>query len=220
MTPRARTSSFRRARAPERKRERRDAILDAAEARVLREPFAAIRMEHVAHGLGLTKGTLYLYFPTKEALFLGVMERVFARFFSRAGEALPSARARREQVGRALLGALADCPGLPQLASVLHTALEHNVGERELAAFKHFLREGVLGLGRRIDRSLRWPPGSGARLLLRFHMLVIGLHHVSTPSRAVARVLADDALALFRIDFERELGELLGLVMQPLARRN
>jgi AcrR family transcriptional regulator len=208
---------FRRARAPERKLERRDAILDVAEERVLREPYAAIRMEDVALRLGLTKGTLYLYFPTKEALFLAVMRRGFARFFARAGAALAAGRATHEEAADALLGALAASPALPHLASVLHTVLEHNVADAEIAAFKHFLREEVLALGARIDRALRWPAGSGAQLLLRFHVLLIGLHHVSTPSRGVARALADDALALFRIDFSTELARMLRQVMQPLA---
>ena len=96
---------------------------------------------------------------------------------------------------------------------MLHTALEHNVGDAEVAAFKHFLRERVTRLGARIDRALGWPGGSGSLLLLRFHVLLIGLHHVSTPSRVVTRVLADDALALFRIDFRRQLTEMLPLLM-------
>lgn len=209
-----RSRSYRRARAPERKLERRDAILDVAEQRVLREAYGAIHMHDVARRLELTKGTLYLYFPTKEALFLGVMRRAFERFFARAAAELGERRATRAEVADALLAALDAAPALPHLASVLHTALEHNVSDAEVVSFKHFLRERVLELGGRIDRSLRAPAGSGAQLLLRFHVLLIGLHHVSTPSRAVARALADDALALFRIDFRAELAQMLRLVLR------
>lgn len=205
-----------RARAPEKKTERRDAILDVAELRVQVQPYAEIPMSDIARRLGLTKGTLYLYFATKEALFLAVMRRAFERFFARLEEALGDGRSTRARVQDALLGALEATPALRHLASVLHTVLEHNVGDAEVRAFKHFLREGVTRVGARIDHALRWPPGSGAQLLVRFHVLLIGLHHVSTPSRAVARVLADDALALFRIDFAQQLAELLPLVMQPI----
>lgn len=214
-TPR-KAPRFRRARAAERKTERRDAILDAAERLVRDAPFEAIHVERVARRLGLAKGTLYLYFETKEALFLAVLRRVYQRFFDALEGDLPSARATRDSVAKALLDALEATPGLPALASVLHSALEHNVGDAEVVSFKHFLRERVTSLGERIDRGLRWPPGSGALLLLRFHVLLIGLHHVSTPSRAVERALADDALALFRIDFGAQLAEMLRLVMKPL----
>jgi AcrR family transcriptional regulator len=205
---------YRRARALEQKAERREAILDAAE-RMLQHAgaYAPIRMEGIASRLGLAKGTLYLYFPTKEALFLAVMHRAFASFFDRAEARLADGRPTRAAVPAALLAGLDATPALPCLASVLHTALEHNVGDAEIAAFKHFLRERVTRLGTHIDRGLGWPRGAGALLLLRFHVLLIGLHHVSTPSRVVTRVLADDALALFRIDFRRQLGEMLPLLM-------
>jgi AcrR family transcriptional regulator len=205
---------YRRARAVEQKAERREAILDAAERMLLQSgAYAAIRMDRIAHRLGLAKGTLYLYFDTKEALFLAVMHRAFAFFFDQAEARIEVGRSTRPAVATAILAALDATPALPCLASVLHTALEHNVGDAEVAAFKHFLRERVTRLGTRIDRALGWPGGSGAVLLLRFHVLLIGLHHVSTPSRVVTRVLADDALALFRIDFRRQLIEMLPLLM-------
>ncbi len=216
MSPRAaRVPRYQRARAPEHKLERRDAILDVAERRVQAQPYAEIAMADVARRLGLSKGTLYLYFPTKEALFLEVMRRGFARFFAAAEARLGPGRATRADVARALLGALEETPALRHLAGVLHTVLEHNVADAEVRAFKRMLREGVLRVGARIERALRWPDGAGAQLLVRFHVLLIGLHHVSTPSRAVARALADEELALFRIDFDAQLAALLALVMRP-----
>jgi AcrR family transcriptional regulator len=208
---------FRRARAPARKAERVEAILDAAEARVRREPFADIQMADLARRIGLVKGTLYLYYPTKEALFLAVMRRVFARFFATAAARLESLPATRAGVCQALAAAIGAEPALRPLVAVLHTALEHNLTVRCVADFKHFLREEVGTLGARIDARLRWPAGSGARLVLRLHVLVIGLHHVATPSPAVRRALADPALALFRLDFAAQLAELLPLVAHPLA---
>src|SRR5262245_27826621 len=167
-----------RARAPERKAERRDAILDVAERRVQAQPYAEIAMADLARRLGLSKGTLYLYFPTKEALFLEVMRRAFARFFDAAETGLPPARSTRAEVAGALLRALDATPALRHLVGVLHTVLEHNVADADVRAFKRMLREGVLRVGARIERALRRPDGAGAQLLVRFHVLLIGLHHV------------------------------------------
>jgi AcrR family transcriptional regulator len=213
-----RAAAYQRARAPERKAERSEAILAVAEERVQREPYAEIQMTDLARRVGLVKGTLYLYFPTKEALFLAVVRRVFGRFFAAAAAGLESRPATRAGVCQALLAAVAGEPALRALVAVLHTGLEHNTGDRDLLAFKRFLRDEVGGLGARIDTRLRWHAGSGARLLVRLHVLLIGLHHVATPSAAVERVLArDESLALFRIDFERQLRELLPLLATPLA---
>ncbi|QIB35536.1 TetR/AcrR family transcriptional regulator [Ancylobacter pratisalsi] len=71
--------------------DRRRAILDAALVVFAERGFAGARMQDVATRAGVAKGTLYLYFKAKEALFeglvreaidpvLGRMEREFAEF--------------------------------------------------------------------------------------------------------------------------------------------
>src|SRR5262245_35884942 len=120
---RTQRAPYLRARAPERKAEREARILDVAEERVQRQPFADIQMSDLARRVGLVKGTLYLYFPTKEALFLRVMQRVFARFFESAANELESHPATKAGVCAALLAALDGEPALRPLVAVLHTAL-------------------------------------------------------------------------------------------------
>jgi AcrR family transcriptional regulator len=213
-----RSVSYLRARGPDQKAERSEAILEIAEQWIQREPFDAINMGDLARRLGLAKGTLYLYYATKEALFLAVLWRVFGRFFDRAEAALRAQPRTRSGVSDALLGALAATPSLRHLTAILHSVLEHNVSDEEVAAFKHFLRRRVGVLGTLIDQRLRWPAGSGATLLLRFHVLLIGLHHVSNPSPAVERALSDEALGLFRIDFDGQLAEMLALLLQPTPK--
>src|SRR3954453_15619132 len=54
----------------QRRREARPAeILDAALDCFAERGFTATRMDDIAARAGVTKGTLYLYFPTKEQLF-------------------------------------------------------------------------------------------------------------------------------------------------------
>ena len=72
------------ARRERRKHERRDAILEAA-ARVFGEKGAhAATMDDVAIAAEVSKGTVYLYFPSKDDLFLALAHRpldaVLARF--------------------------------------------------------------------------------------------------------------------------------------------
>lgn len=62
--------------APARKRDdRREAILDVAQACFLAEGYAATSMSTIAARLGGSKGTLYNYFKNKEDLFAAVMQR-------------------------------------------------------------------------------------------------------------------------------------------------
>jgi len=52
-----------------RKEARPQEILDAALAVFAEKGFSAARMEDISHRAGVTKGTIYLYFDSKEALF-------------------------------------------------------------------------------------------------------------------------------------------------------
>ena len=63
------------------KRERHDAILDAAERVLLHSPDRVASVAEVADDAGLAKGTVYLYFPSKEELLLAVHERRIDGFF-------------------------------------------------------------------------------------------------------------------------------------------
>jgi AcrR family transcriptional regulator len=63
------------------KQERHDAILDAAERVLLQSPERVANVAEVADDAGLAKGTVYLYFPSKEELLLAVHERRIDGFF-------------------------------------------------------------------------------------------------------------------------------------------
>jgi AcrR family transcriptional regulator len=65
---------------------RPDEVLGAALAVFSEKGFAAARVEDVAKRAGVSKGTVYLYFPSKEALIEGIVKRAVAPI---AAQALP-----------------------------------------------------------------------------------------------------------------------------------
>ena len=60
----------------EQKAHRPAQILDAAFEEFVAKGFVATRVEDVAERIGVTKGTIYLYFPTKEELFSAMIEHI------------------------------------------------------------------------------------------------------------------------------------------------
>jgi len=56
------------------KAEVREKIIQAANASFAQTGFDRTKMEDIAKRLGLSKGTIYLYFKSKEDLFLGICE--------------------------------------------------------------------------------------------------------------------------------------------------
>lgn len=63
-----------RARSDEAKDERRQALLTAALDEFFEKGFSATRMDDIARRAKLSKGTLYLYFNSKEAMFRALIE--------------------------------------------------------------------------------------------------------------------------------------------------
>jgi AcrR family transcriptional regulator len=54
---------------------RPDEVLDAALALFIEKGFAATRVEDIARRSGISKGSVYLYFPSKEAIIEGLVRR-------------------------------------------------------------------------------------------------------------------------------------------------
>jgi AcrR family transcriptional regulator len=57
---------------------RPDEVLDAALAVFVEKGYAAAKMDEVARRAGVSKGTVYLYFPSKEALIEAIVRRAVA----------------------------------------------------------------------------------------------------------------------------------------------
>jgi TetR/AcrR family fatty acid metabolism transcriptional regulator len=61
--------------------ERKHQILDAAEEIFTQKGFDEARMDDIADETGLSKGTLYLYFNSKNDLIIAILDRIFQREF-------------------------------------------------------------------------------------------------------------------------------------------
>ncbi|WP_181409820.1 TetR/AcrR family transcriptional regulator [Martelella alba] len=66
--------------------ERRRIILDAALTVFAEKGFANARIEDIARLAGIGKGTVYLYFSDKQALFMGLISAMMTPMLDRAGD--------------------------------------------------------------------------------------------------------------------------------------
>jgi AcrR family transcriptional regulator len=67
---------------------RPDEVLDAALDLFIENGFAATRVDDIARRAGLSKGAVYLYFPSKVAIMEGLVRRAIVPITVSAGEAL------------------------------------------------------------------------------------------------------------------------------------
>lgn len=201
----------RRARTVEDRALRRAALLACAREALAIRPFDAITMADIAEAAGVSKGAAYLYFTTKEEMFLALLQEDLGRWFSTMETGLQRLRGEPRRAAARLIGrSLAREPVLLSLLELLHGRLEPNAPPETLQAFKHFLRDGLGRLGNVVEAALGAPRGFGATWLLRAHALAIGLGPMSRPPPAVATLLdADATLAFMRIDFETAMAQTL-----------
>lgn len=198
----------RRARSADAKAGRARALEDAALARLDRAPWAELAVADVARDAGVAKGTLYLYFPTKEALGLACTGRLLGAWFDDVEAALAAARAplAPRAAARLLVDAVMRHARLLPLLAITGTLLEANVPEAQARAFKaELLRRTVEG-GGALERAMgTLRPGEGARLLLHLHALVTGLYRMAEPAPVVRAVLRTPRFRPLRVDFPTEL---------------
>ncbi|MFT5435303.1 MAG: AcrR family transcriptional regulator, partial [Myxococcota bacterium] len=111
-----------RARADEEKAARRQQILDAALHLFASTEYSSLTMSGVAREAGLAKGTVYLYFSGKEALFFQLVDdQLQAWFASLAPQLL--AVSDSDSLGLRVASELAERPTLLRLLSIVHTVL-------------------------------------------------------------------------------------------------
>ena len=77
-------------------RERETAILAAARAQFAHFGFDKVTMEDVAKAVGVVKGSVYYYYPTKESLFRAVIEQEQREFLERIGTLLDASLSAQE----------------------------------------------------------------------------------------------------------------------------
>ena len=71
-----------------RKRDRQEMILEVAQRYFLDHGYAGTTMSRIAAALGGSKGTLWSHFPSKDALFAAVLDRVARAYRARLSQIL------------------------------------------------------------------------------------------------------------------------------------
>lgn len=201
---------------------RRAAILEVAKVLVAERDYAAMSMADIAAAAGLAKGTLFLYFHTKEELFLELQADAYKAWFDGIDARLKElAGAQRGESAfvREVSESLSESPVLLRLLPLLHVVFEKNVDYEAALRFKRFLLERVTWTAGLVEQCLpALQPGGGLALLLQAQALIIGLQHLASPSPVVRRVIAENDMAVFEVDFAEQFALGLKALVLGLAR--
>jgi AcrR family transcriptional regulator len=211
-----------RARTEADKQRRHDAILRAAITELAACPYEEVTMARVARAAGVAKGTPYLYWRSKEELFLDALASEYADFLDGVVAALGALRDPPPAVvGASIAHEVAARPRFAKLMGLLHGVLERNAPVEAVITFKRKVLLGAADATGAVQRVCPWLDFQGAaRLLLRVHGAIVAFRQMADPVPAVRRALEHPDLALLRVEFEPELASLIeDLLVAARVRR-
>ncbi|MGH7438165.1 MAG: TetR family transcriptional regulator [Polyangiaceae bacterium] len=211
------------ARNAEDKAERRAELLRAAAALFDTVPYAKITMAEVAERAGLSKGTVYLYFESKEELFLALLEDLLFAWYDAFDRRIDAARG--ELSADELLRIFAEVslgqgPTLSRLIAIVSGVLEHNVGFEAAASYKRRLWTQMTRTGAKLEaRGPYFRPGEGFQFLGHLALFIVGARQLADLAPMIVRVIDEFDLKGFRFDFDSELYALVQNHLRGLENR-
>jgi AcrR family transcriptional regulator len=170
----------------EEKREKQLNILRAAASLFALSSFERLSMARVAEAARVAKGTVFLYFPTKEELFLALTERAAAQWLrelKRVLDTMEPGGGSPGEVADAVLFSLKERGDLLRLLAILHTRIEGNIPEGVALRFRRRLAAGVESSAAGLRRLFPCMSSGAARETVHaVYMLLIGVQHFTGPS--------------------------------------
>lgn len=185
---------------PEDKELRREAILDAAEQLWLAQSEGMFNVADIAKSAGLAKGTVYLYFRSKEELFLAIHERHVATFFTRMKERAESEQTMTlDDMFNVNRNFLLDFPAFLPVATLCHGLLERQIPLETAFAFEERTYTRLDDIVAVLKQHF---PQATHALMLQSYALFLGLWQLMRPTplkelmkeRALAPVCTEDYL--------------------------
>ena len=162
-----------RARSGEQKALRRREVLEAAETYFLEVGYEAFSMSKLAKNIGLSKGTLYLYFQTREEIFLTLYDQSLIRWSQVFIDDLPKSMTTNAYCQKLFSTASEDGTFLPLLIRLEHV-IEHNVAIPRLINSKQVFITQVEALAEVTSISLTLSKAQAIEVVKTMGVLLIG----------------------------------------------
>lgn len=212
-----------RARTAKEKDRRRESIVQAALALLLEQPGSLPTMNNIAKRAGVSKGTAYIYFETKESIFLALLEDNLHAWLSDINQALSyHAEDKVTQLVTALLNFKTNQPNLWTLASLSHSVIELNIDSKALLSYKTKLAQRFKSTAKTIRQHFDLDEtyaGDAEAVLMHSYAYLLGQWQVCHPPQSIAKLLQGPGFKILQPDFERSAEHGLTQQWQGFVQR-
>jgi AcrR family transcriptional regulator len=238
-------TDFQRARRPEQKEQRREAILAAAAELARRDGVRDVSLSDIARAVGIHKSALLRYFETREQIFLELTAREWrdweAELTAVLGEiaaggdgGTASATARRRSVAKGGRGARGDAVAKALAASFVsrpllcdllpHAALnlERHASIEAVRAYKETSTGAVEAVAAALAGPLSDLDEDERREVVSYVALLAGsMYQIATPPEPLARLYEEEPrLGHFLLDLEARLTRAAAVIIAGLGARD
>lgn len=219
---------FRRARTEEKKRQRAEALVEAARSLALETGVASVTLTAVASRAGVHYSAVRRYFTSHKEVLLHLAAEGWVRWSKTMREELGRSGAMSpSRVAETLANGLAADPLFCDLLANLHLHLEHEVDVERVVEVRRISTNAVLELAGAIEQALPTLGRSGALdILLAAYSLAGPLWQIAHPPEGLTDAFADEPEVPpdWNLDFAAALTRLLtatcvGLIAEPQALR-
>jgi TetR/AcrR family transcriptional regulator len=158
------------------KDDRRQHILDAAD-QLFNNQQKLPTASQISEAAGLAKGTIYLYFGSREEIFAALLLDGWARMLDELESKLASNGSKTDAIGAFVsifVSIIEDMPNLMFLDAMM-TDFKRNMSESARLGFHATAQERINQAGGVLERTLSLPSGRGTQLLVRSYAFSRGL---------------------------------------------
>jgi AcrR family transcriptional regulator len=186
---------------------RRGTILQAAERLLMRDPENFASVAQVAEEAGLAKGTVYLYFKTKEEMLMAIHAEQATRLFDEV-EALIATQGDAmtvEHAAHVFCDFVSRNPLFLQVAGKCHSSFERKIDPEFMYQFRLGVAARLGAIGPRLEKIFPLlKPGQGVELLNHTYAFGIGTWLLCDPSHD-PEGMARPGLEVLRRDVQKEM---------------
>ena len=183
-------------------------ILEKAYELYEKGTFKSIKMIDIANASGVSKGTMFNYYSTKEKLFLEMFKREFEKrvdFFSnelKKYDTLDHFQFKKFVLDE-MENILIEDSVLIRLTIIIHITLEENIDYDSALTFKQETYDLFIYLGKLIAERVDYLTEHEAmEIFMAQHAIIVGYRNIANVPDVIKQVINEQELKGFKIDFK------------------
>lgn len=204
-----------RARDAEQKQQRRQTLIDAGWAIYLESDGQLPSVAQISARAGLAKGTFYIYFKTKEELFVELVAIAMDELFLKLNTYLDQTDATPRGCIEVFVNAVDREAPIIKLGPMLTGVLERNTEASIIIGFKRRLVSNLLHCGQKLSQRFSGVDArSAARTLMRSYAVVLGIAQILPSSHGVNTLMQQEEFEPIRLSLAEDATAIIAMLWQ------